>query len=118
MDHLPLDFIATIYYKTIEEGGRRTPAKTGYRPQVKIPFEKMTTSGSQSFLDTEWVNPGETVEAEIRMLSSQYFEGTLTEGQRFDLMEGPRVIAQGVIKQIVNDKLRRYYEINNYGTFS
>jgi translation elongation factor EF-Tu-like GTPase len=52
------DFVATLIYRTTEEGGRRTPAKSGYRPQVKFDFVEMQTSGQQVFMDKEWVYPG------------------------------------------------------------
>lgn len=112
MNHLPLDFIATIYYKTTEEGGRKTPAKNGYRPQIKFPFEVMQNCACQTFIDTEWVSPGETIEAEIRMFSSRVFEGRLSMGQIFELREGMRIVATGVIKEIINESLRVRYEIN------
>ena len=60
-DNSKADFIATLTYKTTEQGGRKTPAKSGYRPQVKFDFEEMETSGQQTFIDRELVFPGDTV---------------------------------------------------------
>ncbi len=37
------DFIAQLQYRTIEDGGRKMPAYSGYRPQIKFDFEEMQT---------------------------------------------------------------------------
>jgi len=101
------DFIATLTYKTAEEGGRKTAAKSGYRPQIKFHFEAMQTSGQQTFINREVVFPGDTVEAEIKILSIEYFANKLTENMKFEFREGARVIGTGIIKHIINDKLRK-----------
>lgn len=101
------DFIALLKYKTFDEGGRSTPAKLGYRPELSFDFEKATTSGRQNFIDTEWVCPGDTVEAEISMLSSQFYERKLYEGLEFKFCEGRKIIGAGTILKIVNESLKR-----------
>jgi hypothetical protein len=50
-----VDFIAELKYLTTEEGGRKTPVHSGYRPQVKFCFTEMQTSGQQTFIDKEIV---------------------------------------------------------------
>jgi hypothetical protein len=102
-----IDFIATLKYLITEEGGRQTPALSGYRPQVKFDFDEMQTSGQQTFLNKDTVYPGDTVEAAIRILSLEHFENTLTEGMQFEFREGSRVIGTGVITNILNDKLKK-----------
>jgi len=102
-----VDFIAKLKYRTTEQGGRLTPAKSSYRPQVKFAFTKMQTSGQQTFIDKEKVFPGETVNAKIKLLSPDYFAGCLTEGMEFEFLEGPKIIGTGEIKYIVNDKLEK-----------
>jgi len=101
------DFIAKLQYRTTEQGGRQTPAKSGYRPQVKFDFTEMQTSGQQTFIDKETVFPGDTVDAKIKILSPDYFAGCLTEGMEFEFREGATVIGTGEIKYIVNDKLEK-----------
>lgn len=51
------DFIAILYYKATNEGGRKTPVQYGYRPQVKFDFDEMQTSGQQTFIDKDIVYP-------------------------------------------------------------
>jgi len=102
-----VDFRATLVYKTAEEGGRTTLAKSGYRPAIKFHFDKMLTSGVQYFVDREWVHSGETVDADIYILASPYFEGCLYEGLEFKFTEGARIIGTGTITKIINEKLRK-----------
>lgn len=101
------DFIAKLTYRTTEQGGRQTPAKSGYRPQLKFDFTEMQTSGQQTFIDKETVFPGDIVDAKIKLLSTDYFAGSLTEGMHFEFREGSTVIGTGEIKHIINDKLLR-----------
>lgn len=102
-----VDFIAELQYLTTEQGGRKTPANSGYRPQVKFDFTEMQTSGQQTFIDKETVYPGDKVEAKIKILSPDYFADCLTEGMNFEFREGATLIGTGQIKYIVNDKLEK-----------
>jgi hypothetical protein len=81
------DFIARLKYKTTEEGGRKGPAKSRYRPLVEFPGLEPLTSGEQIFIDKEIVNPGDTVKAEMTILSVQAFEGKLYVGEPFRFWE-------------------------------
>jgi len=101
------DFIATLTYLTTEQGGRQTPAFSSYRPQVKFEFSEMQTSGQQKFIDRTIVFPGDTVEAEIKIISVDQFAGQLNEKMNFDFREASRIIGTGQIKHILNDKLRQ-----------
>ncbi len=100
-----VDFIAELKYRTTEEGGRKTPACSGYRPQVKFDFTEKETSGQQIFIGKDKVYPGETVEAKIKILSVDFFAKKLMEGMKFEFREGSTIIGYGLIKQIINDKL-------------
>jgi len=100
-----VDFIAELKYLTTEQGGRKTPAHSGYRPQVKFDFTEMQTSGQQTFIDKEIVYPGETVNAKIKIVSPDYFAGNLKEGMKFEFREGATIIGTGQITNIINDKL-------------
>ncbi|MBV8388946.1 MAG: hypothetical protein JO080_04010 [Mucilaginibacter sp.] len=99
------DFIAELKYRTTEEGGRRTAAFSGYRPQVKFDFSEMQTSGQQKFIDKEIVHPGETVIAEIAILSPEFFKNKLKPGIEFEFREGARIIGIGIVREIFNSDL-------------
>ncbi|PZR22991.1 MAG: hypothetical protein DI539_04215 [Flavobacterium psychrophilum] len=100
------DFIATLYYRTTEEKGRATAAKSGYRPTVKFPFDKMMTTGIQTFVGKELVYPGESIDAIISILSFEHFYNRLDVGMEFIFAEGQRIIGTGVIKEILNQNLK------------
>ena len=102
-----VDFIAELSYLTTEDGGRKTPAKSGYRPHVKFEFDEMYTSGQQTFIDKELVNPGESVKAKIKILAADHFSNSLIEGMNFEFWEGARLIGKGKINYIVNSKLEK-----------
>jgi hypothetical protein len=100
------DFIAVLQYRTMEEGGRKTPVKSGYRPDLRFPFSEKQTSGLQTFIGKEFVMPGEQVEAEIKIIGDEHFAERLYEGLEFDFREGDRIIGTGKITRILNEKLR------------
>ncbi len=102
-----IDFIAILNYRTTGEGGRKTPARSGYRPQVKFPFSEMQTSGQQTFFGKEWVYPGDTVKANIKILMTDFFAHCLEEGMSFEFREGAMIIGTGKIIEIVNEELRK-----------
>lgn len=103
-------FIALLQYKSTEEGGRKTAASSGYRPHIKFSFDEYMTSGMQLFIDTEFVLPGESVSAEISILSVEYFEGKLYEGLEFDFREGTHIVGTGKISKILDSKLDRNFQ--------
>jgi translation elongation factor EF-Tu-like GTPase len=99
------DFVAELNYLTTEQGGRRTPAYSGYWPQVKFAFSEMQTGGQQIFLDKEIVNPGESVKAEISLLSSEFLKNSLKTGLVFEFREGSKIMGTGKILEILNKEL-------------
>lgn len=101
------DFIATLSFLTTAQGGRQTPAFSNYRPHLKFEFSDYLTSGQQNFIDREIIYPGDNVEAEIRIVAVEQFEGQLKENMQFDFREGSKIIGTGQIKRIVNNKLRQ-----------
>lgn len=102
------DFIALLKYKTTKEGGRLTPAHSGYRPQVKFPFTRMSTSGIQTFIKQDTVAPGGSVMATIKIIQTEYFKGKLYENLAFDICEGTKIIGSGEITSIVNLDLKAH----------
>jgi elongation factor Tu len=99
------DLTANMQYLTTEDGGRKGYATSGYRPHLQIKEIKEMTSAEQLFVNKDKVHPGESVLAEIRILGVKTFEGLLYEGLKFKLGEGNRIVAEGVIKEVINKKL-------------
>jgi translation elongation factor EF-Tu-like GTPase len=101
------DFIADLTYNTTENGGRKTAANSGYRPQVEFEFTKYTSSGKQTFIGQDSVSPGESVSAKISLLSPELFEKQLEIGTQFKITEGKHIIGLGKITEIINIKLTK-----------
>ena len=101
------DFTAEVTYLTTEEGGRKGYAASGYRPHFQLKGKKELTSAEQIFVNKDKVFPGESVSTEIRILWIEAFEGLLYEGLEFKLSEGNRIVAEGVIKEVINQKLKK-----------
>ena len=102
-----VDFITELTYLTTEQSGRKGPATSGYRPQVKFDFTENQTSGQQTFIDKEIVYPGDKVLAKIKIISPHFFANNLEEGMKFEFREGATVIGTGELKNIINDKLEK-----------
>ena len=100
------DFIAILKFTTAKKGGRKTAAHSGYRPDIKFPFDKMLTCGFQTFINQEKVFPGESVKAEIKINPTEYFKGQLFEDLEFDFREGQNIIGTGKILKIINPILK------------
>lgn len=98
-----VDFIARVYYKLPEDGGRNTPAYSKYRPHITFHHLPYTlTSAQQVFLDKEEVCPGESALAEITLIYHKGFIGSLKVGDTFDFGESTPTIGTGVIVEIID----------------
>jgi len=101
------DFIAELQFLTTAQGGRKNPADSGYRPHVKFKdYPDDITSGQQTYLGQEMAKPGETVLAEISMVSKDTFTGRLYENMIFEFYEGKHTIGIGKILEIINKNLK------------
>jgi len=107
------DFIAELKFETTENGGRKIPARSNYRPHIEFEnYPEYLTSGQQTYIGKEIVYPGETVNAEIGILGNEYFSGRLFEGMKFKFYEGKHIIGFGKIIEIINLNLKSNTETN------
>lgn len=86
-------------FLTTQEGGRATPAFSGYRPQFY--YDGTDWDAIHEYIGVEMVMPGETVKAYLAFLSPEHHIGKLHVGQQFLIREGSRTIAKGYITQII-----------------
>lgn len=101
------DFKANLVFKTSEEGGRNTPVFSGYRPHIEFDnYPEYLTSGSQTYLNKVKVLPGDTVEAKIKILGTEYFSRRLYVDKGFKFCEGQRTIGIGKIIEVYNEQLK------------
>ncbi|KAJ5127109.1 Elongation factor Tu [Penicillium atrosanguineum] len=91
-------FLVSMYVLTEEEGGRRTGFGANYRPQVYI--RTADEPGDLTFPDNDEsrrVNPGDNVE----MVLETHRPVAAETGQRFNIREGGRTVATGLITRVV-----------------
>ena len=94
------DIEAEITFLKTQEGGRKTPAFSGYRPQFY--YDGHDWDAVQEYIGVSEVYPGQTVTAELAFLSPQCHVGKLYPGKEFLVREGQRVVARGKITKILN----------------
>ena len=89
-------FKAEAYILTKEEGGRRTPFFSNYRPQFY--FRTTDVTGSIELpAGTEMVMPGDNIARTATLITPIAME----EGLRFAIREGGRTVGAGVVSAIV-----------------
>lgn len=92
------DYIATITYLPLTEGGRQTPVTNGYRGAIEFDhLPGFLTSGDQQFIPERWVHPGETAQAYVTTLMTDYHVGLLHVGAAFQVKEGGQLVGTGSI---------------------
>jgi translation elongation factor EF-Tu-like GTPase len=94
------DIEAEIRFLTAEEGGRHTPARSGYRPQFY--YDGHDWDALQEYPDVEWVHPGETARTLLWFLSPDAQLGRVHEGMEFEVREGARVVGRGRVTKILS----------------
>ncbi|WP_299682970.1 elongation factor Tu [uncultured Dokdonia sp.] len=108
-----VDFIAELDFLTSEKGGRKTPARSNYRPHIEFEnYPEYLTSGNQTYIEKEFVKPGEKVKAAIVILGTEYFAKRLYEHMEFKFFEGPNIIGFGKIIELINSDLQCETEID------
>jgi elongation factor Tu len=88
-------FKAKVYVLTTEEGGRKTPFATNYRPQFFIRTANVT--GTVTLEANKMAMPGDSIEMEVELLSPV----AVQEGMRFAIREGQLTVGAGVVSKIL-----------------
>jgi elongation factor Tu len=89
-------FEAEVYVLSKEEGGRKTPFFSGYRPQFY--FRTTDVTGAVKLLgDAEMCMPGDNVKLEVEMIKPV----ALNDGSRFAIREGGRTVGSGIVTKIL-----------------
>ncbi len=87
------------------QGGRQTPAFSGYRPQHKL-HDNYQTSGQHTYLNVDQVAPGETANVAVTFITPDVYPRSLWVGREIDVLEGPRIVGKLRITRILNPILR------------
>ncbi|KAK1933451.1 translation elongation factor Tu [Babesia divergens] len=88
-------FDADLYVLTTEEGGRKHPFVSNYRPQAFIRTGDISCSVHLAD-DVEMAAPGDNVKCNIKLLHPM----PIHEGLRFALREGGKTVASGLITKV------------------
>jgi translation elongation factor EF-Tu-like GTPase len=94
------DVEVEITFLTTEEGGRKGPAFSNYRPQFY--YDGHDWDAVHTYPSVEAVYPGQTVIAHLCFLSPQYHVGKLYPGKEFLLREGQRIVGHGKVTKILD----------------
>ena len=90
-------FEGEVYVLTAEEGGRKTPFFTGYRPQFY--FRTTDVTGTIKLLGgAEMCMPGDNVTMEVELLNTSI---AMEDQLRFAIREGGRTVGAGVVTKIL-----------------
>jgi len=98
--HAP-DVEAEITLLSTADGGRQTPASSGYRPAHKVRDDYLTT-GVHLYLGCDEVLPGRTVRGTITFITPEVYPHCLWVGREIDIQEGGRVVGRARITRIMN----------------
>lgn len=99
MPTYPPDIGAGIRFLTTEDGGRRTPARSGYRPQFH--YDGQAWAAHQEYPDVEWVHPGENARTFLWFFSPDAHVGRIHVGMEFEVREGAQLVGRGRITKIL-----------------
>lgn len=89
---------AQVYLLHADEGGRKSPIATGYRPSIY--FGKKQTDGIVSFQHNEKPTLGEEPIVTIRLIHSEHLGEALQKNAKFDWREGAKIVARGIVLEI------------------
>lgn len=99
--NLPRDVEAEIIFLNSEEGGKKQPVFSGYRPQFYVDGQDFVVV--HEFFDVvEPVYPGQTVKAYLSFTYPEYLMNVLHHGKEFMIREGQRVVARGRVTKLIN----------------
>lgn len=96
------DLVIEVRLLTAEEGGRQTSFYDGYRGQFY--YDKSDWLVNYTIVDATEAKPGDEVRLEVATANEAMHYGKFKEGKQVQIREGPRVIAEGKVIEIRNEK--------------
>jgi len=88
-------FVGQVYVLSAEEGGRKSPFFSGYRPQFY--FRTTDVTGTAKLTQAEMAMPGDNIEVEVELITPI----AMAEQQRFAIREGGRTIGAGRVTKVI-----------------
>jgi elongation factor Tu len=93
------DLKATITLFPTDQGGRKNPVYSGYRPSFAFNTEKYY-SGELRLIARKELRPGQTSKAHIRLLPAKTIRKNLKPAHAFRISEGNKTIGIGIIEKV------------------
>lgn len=102
------EFRAKLCFLQPEEGGRKAPVFSGYRPPVYFGLhgrdgEKLYNDCLITLEGRDQVSPGEECYARIRPYHPELLQDVLKPNVSFEVAEGARVVGKGTIIKVFKD---------------
>ena len=98
------DAEALVTFLPTSEGGRRGPARSGYRPNHLVLPDYLTT-GVHDYVGRSWVLPGDSVRARITFIAPEHYPYCLWPGRLVHVQEGGRLVGRAEILRVFNPEL-------------
>lgn len=99
MSEIAYNLKATITLFPTDQGGRKKPVYTGYRPSFAFNTEKHY-SGEIELIAREELQPGQTSKAYIKLLPAKTIRKNLKPADAFSITEGNKTVGSGVIEEV------------------
>jgi translation elongation factor EF-Tu-like GTPase len=95
----PIRVLARISVIPTEQGGRKGPFTTNFRPNHNFGGcdDRIFYIGTVDVLDETWVYPGETRELPVTFLNVRGIAELLKAGRKWRIQEGGRLIADAEV---------------------
>lgn len=97
-------FRARVTFRRAEDGGRRSPAFSGYRPILNFePWQSFHVHGGQlAFIGVDACPPGATCVADVELVDPESLLVALRVGLTVQLHEGARLVADAEVVAVFN----------------
>jgi translation elongation factor EF-Tu-like GTPase len=93
------DIKAIITLFPTDQGGRKGPVRTGYRPSFSFNTEKYYC-GEIRLIARKELQPGQTTKAYIKLLPAKTIRKNLKPADAFRITEGNKTIGSGIIEEV------------------
>lgn len=100
------DIEAVVTLLSADEGGRSTPAISGYRPAHSVSDDYLT-SGLHQYIGQDRLAPGQSCPTNIWLLSPDLYPHSLWVGKVLKVQEGGRLVGHAKITKVFNVALLR-----------
>jgi hypothetical protein len=87
------------------DGAANARKYSGYRPQHEV-HDNYQTSGIHAYIGREFVDPGETVHVQVRLITPEVYPRCLWEGRELKVLEGAKHVGTLRVTKVLNELLR------------